>query len=238
MLMIIGLGLLVLLGIILAVYGLSSPGKTKPKTKKFQKSVKLSILPVKENESGRQPDKLIEEFEKLKSDYSQKEQELLALKTKEADFQSELARREEWVANSEEAVRKAREKSDEFEKKILRKEQELQEEFSKNVALGREKGELSIELEKLSQENKEIKEENQKMKYQVESLLKENKSQLSAIEAFKKQQENSQWVVKQDFIKLNEEYTQLEKELEAKENKVNSLTQEILELKRKQENHL
>lgn len=231
--MIIGLGLLVLLGVILAGYGLSSQGKTKPKTKKSPKPVKLPSWQTEENKSVQpRPDKLIEEFEKLKSDYSQKEEEFLALKTKEAGFQSELARRDEWIANSEEAVQKAREKTDEFEKKFLKKEQELQEEFSKNVALGREKRELSVELEKLRQENKEIKEENQKMKYKIENLLKENKDQLTAIEAFKKQQENSQWVSKQDFIKLNEEYTQLEKELEAKENKINSLTREILELKK------
>ncbi len=91
---------------------------------------------------------------------------------------------------------------------------------------------MSVEFEKSGQENKEIKEENQKMKYKIESLLKENKEQFSAIETFKKQQENSQWVSKQDFIKLNEEYTLLEKELEAKENKINSLTREIAELKK------
>lgn len=231
--MIIGLGLLVLLGVILAVYGLSSGGKRKPKTKKSPKPVKLPSWQPEENKSVQpRPDKLIEEFEKLKADYFQKEQEFLAFKSKEADFQSELARREEWIVNSEEAVKKAREKTDEFEKKFLEKEQELQEGFSKNVTLGREKRELGIELEKLGQENRAIKEENQKMKYKIESLLKENKEQFSAIETFKKQQENSQWVAKQDFIKLNEEYTLLEKELEAKENKINSLTREIAESKK------
>lgn len=221
------------MGIILAVYGLSSQGKTKSKSKKSLKPVKLPSWQPEENKSAQpRPDKLIEEFEKLKADYSQKEEELLALKTKEASFQSELLRRDEWIANSEEAVQKTREKTDEYEKKFLKKEQQVQDEFSKNVILEREKRELSVELEKLRQENKEIKEENQKMKYKIENLFKENKEQLSAIEAFKKQQENSQWVSKQDFIKVNEEYTQLEKELETKENKINSLTREIAELKK------
>ncbi len=126
------------MGVILAVYGLSSGGKRKPKTKKSAKPVKLPNWQPEENKSAQpRPDKLIEEFEKLKADYSQKEQEFLAFKSKEADFQSELARREEWIVNSEEAVKKAREKTDEYEKKFLKKEQQVQDEFSKNVILER-----------------------------------------------------------------------------------------------------
>lgn len=191
----------------MAVYGLSAfklpKGKDGPKEKKLN----LNIEPG-------QTDSLKAELQKLKGDYALVCQEAQALKTKEADLQAELARRQDWVSKAEETSKKTREEYVELQKKSINKENELQEEFAKNVNLTREIREITLRYQSLENEYKKISEETQKMKHQIERLLNETKEQLNTISEFKSQQEGSDWVPKQEFIKLKEEYSQLEKELE------------------------
>lgn len=206
--MIILLGILLLAGAGLAVYAFSAFKLPKD----YPKEKKLNI------EEG-QINNLKAELEKLKGDYAVVCQEAQTLKKKEADFQTELARRQDWVSKAEETSKKAKEEYDELEKKIINKEKELQEEFSKNVNLTRQIREMTQRYQSLENEHKKISDESQMMKHQIERLVNETKEQLNTITEFKKQQESSDWVPKQEFIKLNEECSQLKKELEQLKNK-------------------
>lgn len=208
--MIILLSILFLAGLGLAAYAFSAFGLSKGKGHLKEKKINLEA-----GEMG----SLKAELEKLKADYAAVSQEAETLKKREADLQAELTRRDEWVDKAEEAHKKTKEEYGGFEKKLTDKEKELQEQFSKNVNLTRQIQEFTQKYQSLEGEHKITSEENQKMKHQIEQLLNENKEQLNTISEFKKQQEDSDWVPKQEFIKLNEEYSQLKKELEQLKNK-------------------
>lgn len=222
-------------GIGFAIYGLLPSPSIRPgqkKTPKTASDAKLSLNSVS-NTQGKEEQQIQPlplELEKLRSDYANLEAEANVLRKKESAFQSELLKRNEWVKNSDEALKKTKEKSDEFEKKFINKEHELQIEFAKNVDLSRELREEKTNHDRLENENKGLSAENERMKHQIKKLTDEQKTDRQTIAEFKRQQETSQWVAKQDFIKLNEEYTQLEKELEHQENKAKDLMTEVARL--------
>jgi uncharacterized protein YdcH (DUF465 family) len=70
------------------------------------------------------------------------------------------------------------------------------------------------------------------MKHQIEKYNQQIQAHLDAIAELKKKEETSEWVPKAEFHRLNEEYTELEKELEAKEGKIKILAGELMQLKK------
>lgn len=212
------------LGLGFAIYGLLPSRSSRPIQRKSKKSTAALKLPAdfpkeKNLYSDGQIQALNPELERLRSDYANLEAEISALRKKESEFQSELFKRDEWVKNSDEALKKARERAGEFEGKFVNKEKELQLEFARNVDLSRDVRELKLTQGRLENEKKSLSEENERMKHQLQRLAEEQKLNQQAIAGFKKQQEASQWVAKQDFVRLNEEYSELEKKLEQQENK-------------------
>jgi len=217
----------------LLLYGLFSPAESETKQRAGKKEGKGykepgegAGLKLEETVSS-----LTAELEKAKADYINIENELGRLKEKEVGFNEELTKREVWVAKSEESLNKIKERNLELEKKFQDKEKELQEEFTKNVDLIRDLRELNEKHKLLEKEDKTKASEIEKMKHKIDKLLKETKDQLATIAAFKKQEEEKEWVPKSEFNKLNEEYTELEKELEAQEEKVAKLNEEIVRLR-------
>lgn len=243
--MIILLGALFFAGLGLAVYALYTPPSGAAAEKIPKKSIKDLIQEqevLKEN-NLRLEERLTGlkgEFDKLTADYSNLQQEKETLRKKEADLRGELTRREEWVNKSEEALKGARGESEESKKEFLKKENELQEEFSKNVNLAREIREIGQKCRQLEEENKKISDEREKIKHQAERLMKEAedktqeaKAHLDAIAQMQKKEAQSEWVSRADFNKLNDEYTDLEKESEQKEEKIRFLIEELKKEKNK-----
>ncbi len=230
------LGSLFVAGIILAVYGMLPSDKSKKKPKKPPKDLRQPQGTFAPEQRSAHEDELFAlkaELDRVKSEYLSTAAALESLKAKETGFEKELVKREEWISRSEKMLDKAKEQSTESKKKFMEKQKELQEEFSKNVNLNKEVREANEKCAALEQEIKGMTDTIESMKHQIEKLLEREKEHLGIISDFKKKEGISEWIPKKDFVKLNEEYTELEKELEAKEDRIQKL---ITEFKRLQEN--
>jgi elongation factor G len=68
-------------------------------------------------------------------------------------------------------------------------------------------------------------------RHEIERNTEQIKAHLLTIDGFKKKEKISEWVPKEEFNRLNEEYTQLEKELEEKEERLKHFAAEIGQLR-------
>ena len=231
--MLILLAAMFLCGIALAVYALIPQTKTKkvPKPPKSPTPLPDLSLNKKQQEEQQQPAILQPKPEGPDAGQADAQKELETALKREAGLKAELAKKEEWISKSEEATAKFKVQLDELGKKFAKKEKELQQEFSKSVDLMRQDRELTLKYQSLEEENKKLTDENQRLTHQVDEFAKGLKGHINTIAEFKKQQETSEWVPKQEFVKLNEEYSELEKELEAQENKAKNLFEELMQLK-------
>jgi elongation factor G len=235
------MGALIVAGIVFAGYSIFSPETTEPKK---QKKPPKEVIPVPDHLTEKivkleeQINALNAQLEKIKGEYSGAVEEIEVLKKKELDAGEELVRKDDWVAKSEEALNKVKAECVEFEKRFIVKERELQAEFTKNVDLVRLEREITEKCQLLERENKSKSDEMQFMKVQIERFIKEAKDNAEQIRAhtnsiaeMKKKEQQSEWVSKTDFNRLNDEYTELENELEHKEEKLRSLTDELIKMK-------
>ena len=227
------IGVLFVVSVGLLVYGLypDSPGKKKSKKKdphlnipqedyKEQKITKLQEESVN----------LQQEFDKLKSEYEQSQQDLNSARAKEALLNEEVSRHKEWVSKSDEKVKEVKEECLTAEREFAKKEKEIEEMFAKNVNLTKELRELSDKYILLGKDNKSKDDQIEASKHKIEKALKDIKEQQVMIEHFKKKEAISDWVPRTEFKKLNEEYTELEKEIEDKDDKIQKFTEEIVRL--------
>ena len=222
--------------VVYALYGVFTAQETATKTKPRRKTTAPleSGAYLSEQATSRfeeQIRSLENELEKLKQDYAHAQKEHEAAKAKALSLQQELTRRQDWVAKSEEMLNKVKEENLDYKNKFLEKEKELHDEFQKNVSLNKEQREINEKVVSLEKDIKDKSDQIEAGKHQIERLAKEIKAHLGTIQELKKKEQLSEWVPKQDFNKLNEEYTQLEKELEAKEERLKAFAEEIMQLR-------
>jgi len=209
--------------------------------KKHAEAAKDSDIATREQKISKlteQLNALKEELEKTKAEYTLLKKESEAAIKNEAQLKEELSRREQWVAKSEDALKKTKGESSEFEKKLAEKDREIQEGFTKNVDLNRELRDAGERYKLLEKEGKAKSEEIQILKVQIDKYIKDIQERIKEVKAhaqtiagFKKMQEQNEWVSKDDFDKLNDEYDEIEKELEQREEQVKALSEEVARLK-------
>lgn len=222
--------------VIYAVFGVWTSGQpVKEKHKKSEKKPNLPDEPGKEQIIQRlqkQVSELEGELIKAGVEYEKEKSEFTAAKEKEVKFSEELKRREEWVAKAEAGLAKVKSENSDLSKKFITKEEELQEEFTKNVNFSRELRELksSLEAKEIACRLKE--DQIQAQKHQIEEQLKSIKEHLAAIAEFNRKEKISEWVPKAEFNKLNEEYSRLEKDLDASQERLKSFAEEIAHLRK------
>ncbi|MCX5694350.1 MAG: hypothetical protein NT014_04380 [Candidatus Omnitrophica bacterium] len=234
--------ILVVLGVgmvIYAVFGVFTTGNAE--TSKKQK-IQDKALPTedagKEQKIQRlqsQVAKLESQLEEAKSACVGEKSGVVATQEKEAEFLVELKRREEWVAKAEAELSKIKTENADLNSKFLTKEHELQEEFTKNVNLTREMREIKSTLEAKDMACRLKEDQLQAQKHQLESQLKTINEHLATIAEFNRKEKISEWVPKLEFNQLNKEYTELEKELEATQEKLKSFAVEITHLRQEQD---
>jgi elongation factor G len=210
-----------------AIYVILSPEGQQNQEKQLRPTLKEYRSPRLEMQIS----SLSDELEKTKADYANLQKACESAKAKETELQEELARRQEWVAKSEEMLNKVKEENLELKAQFVAKEKESQDVFTKNVNATKEMRELNEKLGALDKEIKDKSDQIEAQKHQIEKNLNDIKAHLATIADFKKKEKISEWVPKQDFNKLNEEYTELEKELEEKEERLKSFAKEIAQLK-------
>ncbi|PIQ88020.1 MAG: hypothetical protein COV73_01080 [Candidatus Omnitrophica bacterium CG11_big_fil_rev_8_21_14_0_20_43_6] len=230
--------ILVVLGLGLvgyAVFGVFTTGKnpTPPKLK-IQDPPMPAEDPGKDQKIQRlqsQVAKLESQLEESKVATAEEKSGLAAIKEKEAEFTVELKRREEWVGKAEAELAKVKTENADLNNKFAAKEKELEEEFSKNVNLTREIREMKAALEAKEMACRLKEDQLQVQKHQVESQLKLINEHAATIAEFSRKEKISEWVPKSEFNQLNEEYTKLEKELEASQERLKNFAIEIAHLR-------
>ncbi|MBP7835853.1 MAG: elongation factor G [Candidatus Omnitrophica bacterium] len=132
-------------------------------------------------------------------------------------------------------LNKVKAENTELKNKFVSKEEELQREFTKNVNSVREIRELNDKIRLLEKNIKEQAEQIEIQKHKIEKYLQDIKGHETSIAEFRKKEKLSEWVPKAEFNKLNEEYTELENELDAKDVKLQSFAEEITHLRKQLE---
>ncbi len=173
--------------------------------------------------------------EKTRSEYEKEQFRFQEAIGKREQLEQELKRREDWVATSEEMLNKVKAENTELKNKFVSKEEELQREFTKNVNSVREIRELNDKIRLLEKNIKEQAEQIEIQKHKIEKYLQDIKGHETSIAEFRKKEKLSEWVPKAEFNKLNEEYTELENELDAKDVKLQSFAEEITHLRKQLE---
>jgi elongation factor G len=173
--------------------------------------------------------------EKTRSEYEKEKFRFQEAIGKREQLEQELKRREDWVATSEEMLNKVKAENAELKNKFVAKEEELQREFTKNVNSVREVRELNDKIKLLEKNIKEQSEQIEIQKHKIEKYLQDIKGHEATLAEFRKKEKLSEWVPKAEFNKLNEEYTELENELEAKDVKLQSFAEEITHLRKQLE---
>ena len=218
-----------------AIFGVIFSGSgEKPGKKKSPLKISPPPAPGEEQRAAyllQQVHSLQEELKTLRFEYESRQKEFSSSEEKQAKLTEELTRRQEWVAKAESELNKVKLECQDFKNKFIVKETELQEGFSKNVNLERQIQQLKTELENKERENKVKTEQEQIQKHQIENQNAQLKEQASLIAEFKQKEKNSQWVPKEEFNKLNQEYSEIEKELENKDEKLKVFSDEIIQLK-------
>jgi len=240
-------------GVILAIYAFLPSADYQEKTKsrvRLPINAKEADIYSREQKIQRlqgEVDSLKAALDKAKADYSALYNEAEILKKKEGDLKEQLEKRKEWIDKGDEIAKKFQERNAELEGILKDKEKEIQEEFAKNVNLSRELRELNERFKLLEEESKnksaEIERLNQKIEeagLKVQAQTNEIQEHLAKIAELKKQTEESEWILKKDYIKLKEEYDNLhiqlavkKKELQLKEEKIAELDEERIILKNK-----
>jgi elongation factor G len=226
--------------ILYAIYALFSSGsKEEPVRRKSQ--VSLAGNPL----SDFREQKILRLEAQLRTLESELEQSRAAYQAEKAQFEEaiakheelklEISRRQEWVSTSEEMLTKVKAENLELRNKFLDKEKELQGEFTKNVNLQKEMRELSGKMQELDGVIKEKSEQIEIQRHKIEKNEEDMKLYLKTIDEFKRKEKISEWVPKSEFTKLNEEYTELEKELEHKEERLKAFAEEIAHLRKQVE---
>ncbi len=222
--------------IIWAIYILFSSGEPEPKPDKTQKAAQAisqaqEVYNKEKLSLTQELGVLKTELAKVKAEYLNMQRESGILNKSVSQAQQEASKLRDWHGNQQAELEKAQKEKAELKSAFLKKEKDLTEEFSKNVKLNVRLREAEERFKSVGQENERLSEENKRTKHQIERQIKENRQQHKTITDLTKQQEASEWVSKNDFNKLMEEYSALEKELEAKGEKVDRLLNERSQLK-------
>ncbi len=223
--------------IIYALFAIFSSGDNYKNKKERKKNIasSLSSLPdLRDQKISALNEKvrsLETELEQSKTAFAAEQAKFKEAENKDAGLKQELNRREEWVAKSEEMLNKVKAENLELKNKFIEKEKESQDEFTKNVNLEKEARELKEKALALEMTIKEQSEQIEIQKHKIEKNEEDIKNHLKTILEFKNKEKISEWVPKAEFNKLNDEYTELEKELELKEEKLKSFAEEIVSLK-------
>jgi chromosome segregation ATPase len=221
--------------VIYAIFGIFIP--VKPGTTHNKKILDPSLLPVDPGKDQKierlqnQVIKLEKELEQVQAEFAQGKSGFIAAQGKEAEFSVELKRREEWVAKAEAELAKIKSENLDLNNKFIAKENELEEEFAKNVNFSREIREVKQLLETKEMACRLKEDQNQAQKHQIESLLKSIQEHLATIAEFSRKEKISEWVPKTEFNQLNAEYSRLEKDLEASQERLKNFAEEITHLR-------
>ncbi len=216
----------------------SRPREFFPSANPPQQAQQLPVTKsLKISKMEEQIDSLSIDLETLSINYANAKKELEAAQKAEAASKDELNRQREWFAKNEEILNKVKKEAAENKIQFIQKDKELIAEYTKNVGFIRQLRETGLKIQALEDEGKQKTEEIEKMKHKIESFRKELldradevKMHSGTISEMKKEQEESEWIPKKEFNRLNDEYDKLEKEFEERGEELDKKDDKIREL--------
>ncbi len=224
----------IILGLTLVAVYLSDAEKFRQKLRRKAKpaasqgaGVPLAPHEIKINRLENQMTVHKTELEKTRTEAAELEKSLQQIRKREAELKEEADRAKEFVQKNDEIMKKVQEKLSILEKDYIKKDKELTVEFSKNVDLTRDIRTLNNRIQELENEGKEKTEKIEILRHKVEKYMKDLEEQANlarqherTIADMKRQQEESDWIPKKDFVKLNDEFDEVEKEVERLQEKL------------------
>lgn len=222
--------------VIYAIWGIfSAPRSSSGKKKINENPLFPSADPGKEQKIQRLQNDLIQlkdELSKVNAECTELKSALVISKENEAKLADELKRRSEWVSKAEAELTKIKSEDSDLSSKFAAKEKELQDEFTKNVDLTRTIRDLKAAIEEKDMACRLKEDQIQAQKHQIEEQLKSIKEHAAQISEFDRKEKISEWVPKTEFNQLNAEYSQLEREFEANQERLKSFAEEIAHLRK------
>ncbi len=218
-----------------AILTTASPQREKKQKRKSSASPAVDFNDQRVIRLEEEVKTLEKELQEIRSSYASEKSEFQEAINRYDEVKQELARRQEWVAASEDMLSKVRAENLELKNKFLEKEKESQDEFTKNVNLQKELREVSEKIAELDKTIKEKSEQIEIQRHRIEKNEQDITGHLKTIDDFKRKEKISEWIPKSEFNKLNEEYTELEKELEDGQERLKSFAEEIACLRKQVE---
>jgi elongation factor G len=219
--------------------GPSTPkdGKNKPSASNNTYDQEQAARGIKAAKSEAQIEALKLELEKAKQEHGAALAQIQKVKEEAAQAVADLKRRQDRDNANEDVFNKLKRDASSIKDQLIGKEKDLANEFTKNVDFTRQIRDLKITIEGLEKANSSKAEEIEKLKHQIighMNAIKAGNAQIQehqrAIADYKKQLDESEWIPKKDFKKLNDEFTKVENELEEKENELEIKEEKLKEL--------
>lgn len=231
----------------LVAYGLYAMGFLQDALHKKSKDKEGKEAKDPEKEKfDKQLNSLRKELERVRTEHAALSKEVVRAQQNETALQEQLIKHKEWTQADKDKFEKTLTQHAEIKNELIKKEKELKEEFSKSVALGKNIRDSSERIQELEKEKIEQHDELMALKAQIDNDKQEIQKHLQTIEKFKKREEESEFIskeiyntLKQDYDKLlkeyTEEYAKIEKELDIKEKQLTQLKAEQVKAKQEQE---
>jgi len=217
--MVIFLALLMLGGLGGGLYMLLYPSGEKGKVPDIQKEdyeatirrLQDKISSLKENVSS-----LNNKLKTIGENTKNLEKQLQEKDKEKAELEKLIEKQKKWEELGTKDTEKIKQQAVEFKDKLQGKELELEKKFSENVKLTKERKELSDNIEALTKSNNEKEEEIRVLKFKLKDYLSKLQEQTKTTHGLKRKLEQSDWVTKDEYKELKENFDSLEKEIEEK----------------------
>ncbi|MDD4183561.1 MAG: elongation factor G, partial [Candidatus Omnitrophica bacterium] len=217
--MIIFLVLLTIAGAFAGLYVLLSPSGGKGQVPDIQKEdyeatirrLQEKVNSLKENVSSLNT-KLKTTAENIKN----LEKQLQAKDKEKEELEKVIEKQKKWEEFGAKDTQSVKQQALEFKDKLQGKELELEKKFSENVKLTREVKELSENIELLTKHNNEKDEEIRVLKFKLKDYLSKLQEQTKTTHGLKRKLEQSDWVTKDEYRELKDNFDTMEKEIEEK----------------------
>jgi len=184
-------------------------------------------------------------LEKQQIEYVALKKEADRAQRNELELQEKLLKQKEWTESDKNRQDRAVEQNIQLKNELVEKEKELKKEFTKNVDFNKEVRDLKQKVKEFEEDKKEKFNEIMALKAHIDKYGQQIQGHLKTIENFKIKEEKSEFIskdiynkLKEDYDKLLKEYTdeyaKLEKELDFKEKHVKRLLLEQADKRQEQ----
>ena len=197
------------------IFLMSGEEKTKRKKKKPEEMAQESKdWPLIVQRLEKHSETLKKEIEGLEKVIRGKDKDLGVEKLKNSQLQAKLAQEKSWREKEQGSIDKRNEDAHQFKGELLKAEKIVEEEHSLRLRLERELTEAKREVDSLSENKRLISSKLQQIENSLDQYMKEVVELRRTNAQLKKKNEDTTWISKVEYDKLEKLFKEKEKELE------------------------